>query len=82
MSNKKKIRDLERLLQRTNLPENVRNEKLEQLKELKGTSRKSKEALRMQDMYKKVKFVEKRKVIRKLEQFDRKEKDGEVDSAL
>lgn len=67
MSNKKKIRDLERLLQRTNLPENVRNEKLEQLKELKGTSRKSKEALRMQDMYKKVKFVEKRKVIRKLE---------------
>ena len=67
MSNKKKIRDLERLLQRTNLPENVRNEKLEQLKELKGTTRKSKEALRMQDMYKKVKFVEKRKVIRKLE---------------
>jgi hypothetical protein len=67
VSNKKKIRDLERLLQRTNLPENVRNEKLEQLKELKGTSRKSKEALRMQDMYKKVKFVEKRKVIRKLE---------------
>ena len=69
-------------MQRTNLPENVRNEKLEQLKELKGTSRKSKEALRMQDMYKKVKFVEKRKVIRKLEKFDRKEKDGEVDSAL
>ena len=54
-SNKKKARDLERLLLRNNLPENVRQEKLEELKTLKNQTRKAKDALRLQDKYKKIK---------------------------
>ena len=65
---KKQIRDIERLLDREGLPEEVRNAKKEQLKELKKDYKKQREASIFELKYKKIKFTEKRKVIRKIEQ--------------
>ena len=65
---KKQIRDLERLLDRTGLPEEVRVAKKAQIVVLKKEFKKQREAQLFELKYKKIKFTEKKKVIRKLEQ--------------
>jgi hypothetical protein len=64
---KKQLRDSQRLMERQGLPEEIRLAKLAESKDLKGKRKKQKEAVRFDLRYKKVKFTEKRKVIRKLE---------------
>ena len=64
---KKQIRDIERLLDRTGLPEEVRTAKKALLKSLKKDFKKQREAELFESKYKKIKFTEKRKVIRMLE---------------
>jgi hypothetical protein len=66
-SGKKKLRDIERLLQQPNLPEDLVARKKEEVKDLKKAVKQRKEAEKFELRYKKVRFVEKRKVIRKLE---------------
>lgn len=70
-SDKKQIRDIERLLDREGLPQEIRAKKLEDLKNLKKQLRHKQQAEKFEDRYKKIKFFEKRKVIRKLEQIDK-----------
>lgn len=67
VTDKKKIRDIERLLEKEGLPEEIRQKKLSDLKELKKEIKNKKEAENFQLKYKKIKFIEKRKVIRKME---------------
>jgi len=55
-----------RLLERQGLPEEIKNAKLAESKNLKVNLKKQKEAVRFDLRYKKIKFVEKRKIIRKL----------------
>ena len=55
---------MERLLSRDGLPAELIKAKKEQLKELKKVSKKSKEAVKFELKYKKIKFTEKRKAIR------------------
>lgn len=64
---KKQLRDTMRLLERQGLPEEIKNAKLAESKNLKVNLKKQKEAVRFDLRYKKIKFVEKRKIIRKLE---------------
>ena len=64
---RKAIRDIERLLSRDNLPAELIKAKKEQLKVLKKQSKKSREAVKFELKYKKIKFTEKRKIIRTLE---------------
>jgi len=64
---KKQIRDIERLLDRTGLPDEVRTAKKALLKSLKKDFKKQREAEIFESKYKKIKFTEKRKVIRMLE---------------
>ena len=64
---KKQIRDLERLLDREGLPEEIRIAKKAELVQLKKAHKKTKEAQLFESKYKKIKFTEKRKVIRLLE---------------
>lgn len=66
-SKKKQARDIERFLQQKNLPEEVKAKKEKELKELHLTLKQKKEAEKFELRYKKVKFIEKRKVIRQLE---------------
>ena len=68
VTTKKQIRDIERLLDRDGIPEEVRKAKKAQLVELKKEAKKQKEASLFETKYKKIKFTEKRKVIRRLEQ--------------
>lgn len=67
MTTKKQIRDIERLLDREGLPEEIRVAKKAQLIELKKDHKKQKEAGLFELKYKKIKFTEKRKVIRRME---------------
>lgn len=68
-SNKKKIRDLKRLMEKKGeaMPEEIKVAKALELKELKKTEKCKKEAEKFESRYKKIKFFEKKKVIRKLE---------------
>lgn len=72
-SNKKKIRDLERLLEKkgASMPEEVKAAKTKELKELKRNEKDKKEAEKFESRYKKIKFFEKKKVIRRLEALDK-----------
>mgnify|MGYP006128427307 CR=1 FL=1 len=70
-TDKKKIRDIERLLKREGLPEAIRVKKTADLKELKKGMKSKNEAEKFEERYKKVKFIEKRKVIRKLEKLEK-----------
>ena len=72
-SNKKKIRDLKRLLEKKGdtMPPEVKEAKLKELKLLKRNEKDKKEAEKFETRYKKIKFFEKRKVIRKLEALDK-----------
>ena len=56
------------MLSREGLPQEVVKAKKEQLRELKKQGKKQKEAIKFELKYKKIKFTEKRKVIRTLEQ--------------
>ena len=75
--NKKKIRDLERLLAKTEgkMPEEIRSKKLEELKEMKRAEKGKKEAEKFESRYKKIRFFEKKKIIRRLEKIERQIKD-------
>ena len=55
-TNKKKIRDLERLLAKEGIPEDLRVAKKKELKELKKLERKKDEAEMFELKYKKIKF--------------------------
>ena len=74
---KKRVRDLERFLDREGVPEEIREAKKKELKELKKQSKKQKEALKFQMKYKKIKFTEKRKVIRLMEKVKKQITEGE-----
>lgn len=75
--NKKKIRDLERLLAKTEgkMPEDVRAKKLEELKEMKRGEKSKREAEKFETRYKKIRFFEKKKIIRRLEKIEKKIKE-------
>ena len=70
-TDKKKIRDIERLLSRQGLPDAIREKKLADLKQLKKELKSKNQAEKYEERYKKVKFIEKRKVIRKLENIEK-----------
>ena len=79
---KKQLRDRMRLMERQGLPEEVKNAQASKAKELKDQLKKQKEAVRFETRYNKVKFIEKRKVVRKMEQLQRQIKAGlEVETA-
>ena len=73
---KKQIRDIERLLDREGLPEEIRTAKKAELIQLKRQHKKQREAELFETKYKKIKFTEKRKVIRLLEQAKKNLKDA------
>ena len=56
ISNKKKLRDLERLLAKEGIPEALKEAKRKEIKELKKLERKKKEAEMFELKYKKIKF--------------------------
>ena len=66
-TDKKKIRDIERLLAKEGIPQEIKDKKLADLKLLKKEAKSKKEAEKFDLRYKKIKFVEKRKVIRKIQ---------------
>lgn len=70
-TDKKKIRDIERLLAKEGLPEAIKVKKTADLKLLKRDIKEKKDAIRYEDRYKKIKFIEKRKVIRQLQKIDK-----------
>jgi predicted oxidoreductase (fatty acid repression mutant protein) len=72
-SNKKRIRDMERLLEKKGetMPAEVRQAKLQELKEMKRAEKGKKEAEKFESRYKKIRFFEKKKIIRKLEQLEK-----------
>ena len=63
---KKQLRDAKRLAERMGLPQEIKEKKESEIKDLKKNLKKQKEAQKFELKYKKVKFIEKRKVIRKL----------------
>ena len=67
VTTKKQIRDIERTLDRTGLPEEVRKAKKAELMILKKEAKKKREAELFSTKYEKIKFTEKRKVIRQME---------------
>lgn len=77
-NNKKRIRDIERLLAKTEgkMPEDIRNAKLKELKELRKGEKAKKEAEKFESRYKKIRFFEKKKIIKRLEKIDKKVKEG------
>lgn len=66
-SSKKKLRDLQRFVDREGLPAEIKAAKIAEIKELKKQIKEKNEAQKFQLKYKKVKFIEKRKVIRHLQ---------------
>lgn len=68
-TNKKRIRDIERMLEKMKekMPEEVRQAKMRELKELKRGEKSKKEAEKFESRYKKIRFFEKKKIIRRLE---------------
>ncbi|CDW76673.1 UNKNOWN [Stylonychia lemnae] len=66
-TNKKRIRDLERLLAKEGIPEEMKVAKKKELRELQKLDKKKEEAEIFELKYKKIKFFEKKKVIKKLE---------------
>ena len=79
---KKQLRDTQRLLERQGLPDEVKLAKQGSSKELKVKLKKQQEAVRFDLRYKKIKFTEKRKIIRKLEQFSKGLKETPEDESL
>ena len=77
-TDKKKIRDIERLLAKEGLPEEIRVKKMADLKLLKREVKEKKDAIRYEDRYKKIKFIEKRKVIRVLTKIDNQLKNENI----
>jgi hypothetical protein len=79
-TNKKRIRDLERMLAKleTKMPADVKQAKLKELKELKKDEKSKREAEKFESRYKKIKFFEKKKIIRRLEQLE-KQSDADVE---
>lgn len=87
---KKRVRDLERLLAKPDLPEDMRTAKRTELKGLKKEVKKGDEAEKFELKYKKIKFfgkfhsflciicVEKKKVIKKLEAIEKVLKQAET----
>lgn len=75
--NKKKIRDLERLLAKTEgkMPEDIRAKKLEELKEMRKGEKSKKEAEKFESRYKKIRFFEKKKIIRRLDKIEKQVKE-------
>ena len=69
---------MERLLSRESLPEEIVKAKKEQLRELKKQGKKQKEAQKFELKYKKIKFTEKRKVIRTLEKAQKQLKEDDL----
>lgn len=65
------MRDIERFLAREGLPEEIKQKKKEELKLLHRSLKDKKEAQKFELKYKKVKFIEKRKVIRHIESIDK-----------
>lgn len=65
---KKQLRDAQRLAERMGLPSEIKEKKDQEIKSLKKNLKRQKEAQRFELKYKKIKFIEKRKVIRKLDQ--------------
>ena len=63
---KKKMRDIERLVQREGLPEEIVNAKKKELRTLRKELHKKKEAVLFQSRYKKIRFIEKKKILRRL----------------
>ena len=80
-SNKKKIRDLERLIEKkgSTMPEEVLTAKKKELKALKKNEKSKKEAELFESRYKKIRFFEKKKIIRHLEKLDKQEKGENVE---
>ena len=62
------------------LPEAIKVKKLADLKELKKGAKNKKDAVKFELRYKKVKFVEKRKVIRKLQKYEKMLEENPEDS--
>ena len=81
-TDKKKIRDLQRFLDQPSLPDEIKEKKVKELKELKKQAKYKEEAQRFELRYKKVKFIEKRKVIRKLEAVKKQLQSDPSDSNL
>jgi hypothetical protein len=67
-------------LAKEGLPEVIKIKKLADLKELKKSTKNKKDAVKFELRYKKVKFVEKRKVIRKLQKYEKILKENPDDS--
>lgn len=76
---KKKLRDALRMAERKGMPEEIKQKKENEAKELKKGLKKQKEAVRFELKYKKVKFTEKRKVVRKLDKVEKKLEDAPTD---
>ena len=66
-SSKKKLRDLQRFIDREGIPPEIKAAKIAEIKELKKQIKERNEAQKFSLKYKKVKFIEKRKVIRHLQ---------------
>ena len=67
-TDKKRLRDLERMVAREGMPQEIKQAKIQEMKDIKKLIKSKKEAVKFETKYKKIKFVEKRKVIRMLEQ--------------
>jgi len=80
VTNKKKIRDLERMLEKLGdkMSEEVKQQKRRELKELKKQEKRKKEAEKFESRYKKIKFFEKKKIIRRLEKVEKELKEGDA----
>jgi len=84
-TDKKRIRDIERLLARPNLPDELVKKKKDELHQLKKSVKSKKEAEKFELRYKKIKFIEKRKVIRQIERLEKEVKkasEGEAQDKL
>ena len=73
VTNKKKIRDMERMLEKLGdkMPEEVKEAKRKELKEMRKVEKRKKEAEKFETRYKKIKFFEKKKIIRRLERIEK-----------
>lgn len=70
------------MAERKGMPEEIKQKKENEAKELKKGLKKQKEAVRFELKYKKVKFTEKRKVVRKLDKVEKKLEDAPTDEKL
>ena len=77
MNNKKRIRNLERMLAKSEatMPEELKIAKQKELKDLRKSEKSKKEAELFETRYKKIRFFEKKKIIRKLENLEKQKKE-------